>query len=97
MLMKPQTNRTTWAFCALLAGLTLAGVGALGLRLHPYLVAKYHGEDADLHGALLIWAPLRGADLCGADLHGANLASATLEAAKMVVADLQHASLTVVR
>jgi uncharacterized protein YjbI with pentapeptide repeats len=72
--------------------LVFAGVGVLGVRLWPYWVAKYHGGEADLHGAMLVYAPLRGAFLESADLNGADLAGATLAEAKMLRVDLQRAA-----
>jgi uncharacterized protein YjbI with pentapeptide repeats len=66
-------NRIVWSFCAALAGILLVSTALLGIWLRPYWVAKYRGEGADLHGAFLMFAPLRTADLSGADLHGANL------------------------
>jgi ABC-type enterochelin transport system permease subunit len=56
-------NHIAWAICAFLAGVVVVAVGVLPLRLEPYWVAKYRGVGADLRGALLIWAPLRGANL----------------------------------
>jgi uncharacterized protein YjbI with pentapeptide repeats len=56
-----------------LAAVLLGGIGVLGVRLRPYWVAKYRGNFADLHNALLAGAHLQGAHLCGADLRGANL------------------------
>jgi uncharacterized protein YjbI with pentapeptide repeats len=62
----------------LLTAVVLGGIGALGFRLKPYWVAKYRGVRADLRGALLIYAPLAGADLDGADLRWTNLRGANL-------------------
>ena len=71
---------------AILAVAMVGGVGLLGVRLRPYWVAKYRGEEADLSGAFLRFAPLAGAqlweaDLSEADLHFANLRGAALGAA----------------
>jgi Pentapeptide repeats (8 copies) len=79
VLMKPrQKHRIAWMICALLAGLVLVGCGVLGVRLRPYWMAKYRGRDAELHTAVLSYAPLSEADLCGADLRAALLDDATL-------------------
>jgi uncharacterized protein YjbI with pentapeptide repeats len=66
------SNRTPWTVCGLLAEVVLGEVGVLGVRLRPYWVANYHGDRADLHGAVLVSAPLRGANLLGAYLEEAN-------------------------
>jgi hypothetical protein len=50
-------------------------------------------EIADLSGAALYDADLRGADLSGADLHGANLRDANLHGAYLSGADLRSAAL----
>src|SRR5437870_3154894 len=98
-----QTTRPIWVLCALLAAGMLAGITLLFVRLKPYWIAKYRGEEADLRGAILIWAPLRqanledanlrGADLRSADLRRANLEAANLEAADLTGADLRGAKL----
>jgi uncharacterized protein YjbI with pentapeptide repeats len=81
--MKPQTYRLVAYTCILLAVAVGAGIGALVDQAEPYLVARYWGNYADLHGKSLAKAPLykanlaianlRGADLRGADLRSANL------------------------
>ena len=63
-----------------------------------WLVGVEGGERADLQGANLYRADLRGADLCYADLcyadlRGANLRSANLCRANLRGADLQGANL----
>src|SRR5262249_55831873 len=93
------SNRTVWAVCVLLAGVVLVGIGRMLVRLPPYYVAKYHGRAADLHGAVLLWAPLRNADLRGADLRdadlrGADLRDAYLAGATLTGANLKGATLT---
>src|SRR5262249_37848458 len=85
--MKRNSNRAAWGLVAILAAAGLPGMAAVGVWLRPYLVAKYRGQDANLHGAWLPNAPLHGADLSGADLQDANLHGA----------DLTHAHLTEVR
>jgi uncharacterized protein YjbI with pentapeptide repeats len=92
-MTKMKTNRIAWASCVLLAGVVLAGIGALGVRLWPYWVAKYHGEAANLQGAVLTGASLRGANLCRADLRGANLYGADLRTANLNGANLRGADL----
>jgi uncharacterized protein YjbI with pentapeptide repeats len=87
MRMRPAVNRTTWLVCVLLAGVVL------GVRLKPYLVAKYRGKMADLSGAVLIYAPLAGADLDYANLERARLDAAHLNAADLSGADLRDACL----
>jgi uncharacterized protein YjbI with pentapeptide repeats len=56
-----------------LAIAVLAGLGLLSVWLRGYWIAAHHGQGADLHGAILVLAPLRGADLEKADLHRADL------------------------
>src|SRR5581483_4649372 len=88
--------KTTWRVgltIALLAGVVLAGVGALNVRLRPYWVAKYHGERASLHDAALPSAPLAGAILCNTDLSGAALSRANLSGADLQDANLSQANL----
>ena len=62
----------------ILASVMLVGVGLLFVRLRPYCVAKYRGQNADLRGATLLLAPLAAADLRGANLTHANLRGANL-------------------
>ena len=50
-------------------------------------------DGADLRGADLYGANLRGADLRGADLYGANLRYANLRGADLYGADLRYANL----
>jgi uncharacterized protein YjbI with pentapeptide repeats len=78
---------------ALLAGVVLVGLGALVGRLRPYWVAKYHGEGADLRGAVLVFAPLSDADLFRARLNEASLRTANLREASLDEAQLQRADL----
>jgi uncharacterized protein YjbI with pentapeptide repeats len=92
-MTRPNTNRTTCGVCALLAAVVLAGVAALGVRLWPYWVAKYHGRGADLHRAILTRAPLRGVDLEESNLQGASLARADLQGARLLFANLKNAIL----
>jgi uncharacterized protein YjbI with pentapeptide repeats len=86
-------NRIEAVVCAILTGLVLVGVGALGVRLRPYWVARYRGADADLRGAVLIGAPLRGVDLHGAELPNTDLRGADLRDADLKGADLSGANL----
>ena len=79
---------------AIIATAVIGGIGLLGTRLKPYWLAKYHGSGADLHGALLIYAPLAGANLAKANLTGANLHGARLMGAELEWANLAHADLT---
>src|SRR5205807_10100008 len=60
-------SRIVWGLAAILAIFVSGGVAELGVRLRPYWVAKYRGMGADLRGASLPWAPLRGAELGTAD------------------------------
>ena len=62
MTLKRQ-SRVAWRLAAILAVVDLGGIALLGLRLRPYWVAKYRGRRADLHGAILVLAPLASADL----------------------------------
>ncbi len=66
-------NPMAWWLAAVLAVVVLGGIGRLGLRLRPYWVAKYHGQGADLQGAVLQFAPLHRANLTGARLPRAVL------------------------
>jgi Pentapeptide repeats (8 copies) len=88
-----RNNRIVWVLVALLAGLVLVGVGVLIVRLKPYWVAKYRGEGADLHGAVLPYARLHFAFLEYADLRDANLRGADLTGAFLGGAQLQGADL----
>ena len=88
-----RTTRTAWWLSAILAEALLVGFALLGVQLRPYWVAKYHGQRADLHGAVLILAPLGGADLRWANLTGADLAGANLAGAKLSGADLKNVNL----
>ena len=63
------------------------------LKAHEMWLAGEGGERADLSGADLIGANLRGATLSGADLRGANLRWATLSEADLGGADLSGADL----
>lgn len=97
-MTKRTAQRTAWVLCALLAAVMLGAVGLLGMRLKPYWVAKYRGSGADLHRALLIRAPLAGANLTSADLRGADmkdacLVRADLSGANLSAADLSYANL----
>jgi len=71
-----KTSRTAWGIAAILAMALLGGIGLLGVWLRCYWVARYRGQGADLHGALLVWAPLSRARLMDANLQRANLAGA---------------------
>jgi hypothetical protein len=84
-----RTRRTAWGLAAILGVVLLAGVGLLGVGLRPYWVARYRGECADLHDAMLIRAPL-----AGANLHQSVLRYASLRAADLVLVDLTGADLT---
>jgi uncharacterized protein YjbI with pentapeptide repeats len=89
-----KTNRRMWLLIALLGGVVLAGVGALGVRLRPYWVAKYRGYCADLRRTTLRFAPLAYADLLDANLAGASLVGANLDRANLGGANLHKADLT---
>jgi uncharacterized protein YjbI with pentapeptide repeats len=93
LVAKRHTNRVAWCLALILATAVLAGLGPLGIWLRWYWTAKYHGHEADLRGAFLIFAPLRGAELERANLHHANLAGAKLAGANLRHAVLQHANL----
>jgi pentapeptide repeat protein len=93
-----RSSRTAWRLAAALALVLLVGAASLTVWLRSYWVAKHGGVEADLHGALLCYAPLRHADLTGANLQSANLDSADLlradlSGANMRSADLQAATL----
>ena len=70
-------TRRKLIWTALLIAATCAVVAA-GPFLRPYLIAKYWGAGADLHGAYLVRAPLSGVDLLGANLDGTRLRHADL-------------------
>src|SRR5438105_1533903 len=89
LVAKRHTNRVAWGLAVVLAVALLAGLGPLGLWLRWYWVAKYHGQGADLRGAFLILAPLRGVDLEKANLQRANLAGTNLTEAMLVDANFQ--------
>ena len=55
-MMNGKMRRWTIRICLILAGLVLWATGLLFVRLRPYLVAKYRGENAELQGAVLICA-----------------------------------------
>jgi uncharacterized protein YjbI with pentapeptide repeats len=90
---------------ALLVWLVLAGVGALAVRMRPYLVAKYRGRRADLEeavlvhaslpGAILVLAILQRAHLEGVNFYGAHLEGANPRGANLEDANLQNAYLEV--
>ncbi|HAF4740573.1 TPA: pentapeptide repeat-containing protein [Salmonella enterica] len=65
------------------------------LEEHKVWITSMHesGSRANLCGADLRGANLRGADLCGADLRGANLRGANLRGADLRGADLYGADL----
>jgi len=92
-MTKRQRNRLAWGLAAILAGVVLAGVWPLSVRLKLYWVARYRGREADLRGAMLVLAPLRHADLTAADLAGADLGGANLSGAELSEADLTGANL----
>ncbi len=91
--MAKRTNRMAWALAAVLTAVVLPAVALLGVRLRPYWVAKYRGDATDFHNALLIYAPLQGANLTLAVLSGANLGNANLVGAQLSGAQLNGASL----
>src|SRR5436309_3300621 len=76
---------------AVLAAVALIGSGMLAVRLRPYWIAKYHGEKADLRGAMLVRAPLHGAHLREARLQRTDLRGADLRRADLQYAQLQRA------
>src|SRR4051794_20971559 len=78
-----RTNRVAQFWVAAMAVAILAGIGALGIRLRPYWVAKYRGLGADLHGASLPGAQLVGAELGVANLRRADLRHADLRGANL--------------
>ena len=71
----------------------LGGVAVLAVSLRPYWVAKYWGERASLRKAVLLYAPLNGANLSRADLRHAVLSSANLQNACLLYTLLQGADL----
>ena len=89
-----RTNRLAWGLAGMLAVIVFGGVGLLALRLKPYWVARYRGDNADLHSAFLVGAPLAHAQLSETDLRGANLAQANLSAAALCGVNLTGAKLT---
>jgi uncharacterized protein YjbI with pentapeptide repeats len=78
-----KAGRTAWGLAAILSVLVMGGIALLGVRLRPYWVAKYRGQDAWPPGAFLTMAPLCGADLVGTNRIGADLTGAYLEGAKL--------------
>ena len=57
------SNRMAWGLTAFLIGPALGGSGWLSHWARSYRVPQYHGARANLRGAVLVNAPLRGADL----------------------------------
>jgi uncharacterized protein YjbI with pentapeptide repeats len=84
-------KRTAWWLAGTLGAGVLVMVGWRPTA--AYVVARFWGHGAPLHGAPLSYAPLRGASLIGADLTGAHLVSADLRGADLAVADLRNAHL----
>src|SRR6476659_7697786 len=72
----------------------LQATAALVCLLRAYLIARFHGNGADLHGALLRGAPLSGANLGAADLRQANLREADLRGACLHGSHLEGACLS---
>src|SRR4029078_359350 len=81
MMNTANTNRPLWASATILAVAVFAGTGAAVAPLRQYLVARYGGEGADLHGCTLPLAPLSGVNLAGANLNHATLCAAKLRGA----------------
>jgi pentapeptide repeat protein len=94
MMAERKANRVAQVLATALAVVVLGGIAVLGVRLRPYWVARYRGEEADLRGATLIRAPLGGANLNSADLHGADLRGACLTRADLCGANLGAADLS---
>jgi uncharacterized protein YjbI with pentapeptide repeats len=92
--MAKGTNRVAWGLAAVLAMGMLGGIGLLGIWGRSYWIARHQGENADLHGALLIHAPLASVNLTGANLRQAHLAGANLTEAVCFHADLSGANLS---
>jgi hypothetical protein len=88
-------NHSAWRLCGILAALLVAGLWILGREVtqHPYFVARYRGEGADLRGARLRHAQLGGAYLLCALLQRADLRGAHLRLADLAHTDLQRANL----
>jgi uncharacterized protein YjbI with pentapeptide repeats len=93
LMATKKTGRALWGVAVTLAAAMLGGTGLLGVRVKPYLVAKYGGLKAELRGAALTGAPLAGANLEDADLRGADLRRAVLSRAFVMAADLTGANL----
>jgi uncharacterized protein YjbI with pentapeptide repeats len=87
-------NRVTRVVWAVVAIGIVGATGLLVVRLQPYWVAKYRGQQAKLRGASLPFAPLAGANLVNCDLAKANLFRANLTGAGANVADFTGADLT---
>src|SRR5689334_2111746 len=79
--MAKRLNGMAWGTAGMLALLVAGSIVSLGVRLRPYWVARYRGEDSSL----------RNASLSGALLPSANLARARLDAACLMHADLRNA------
>jgi uncharacterized protein YjbI with pentapeptide repeats len=87
-------NPKAWVPAMVLSAVLLVGVGLLGVSwLKAYHVARHQGRGADLKRALLLYAPLRGAELERADLTRALLGKADLSHTGLRHADLTHANL----
>src|SRR5207249_1411159 len=80
-LLRANLRRTGRWLGRLLAVAVLLGLGRW--IVWPYLLARYAGWGADLAGAGLLLAPLRGADLVGANMRETNLRSADLSGADL--------------
>src|SRR5437899_2728914 len=92
-MAKTKVSRVAWVLAAILAAALLGGIVPLSLWLRSYWTAKYRGNEADLHGVVLILAPLADADLTNADLHGADLRGADLRRCPLM-GDLHGADLS---
>src|SRR5947209_13834697 len=90
-MKRTDARRATRALTVILAVSLLGGANAGLPYLRTYFIARYHGEESDLHNCNLIHAPLSGVNLGSANLHHATLSGALLRGADLDGANLGDA------